>query len=286
MIILFLLILGILGFFYLRSKGKYEEYIAPLDEKAYQFKQLLPLGFYFMDLIKYKYSTKYDRRLIVKLAEISGHKYAQFYLRVHWANKISIGLLLILIFSFISAITGPDKGFIIFSLVVLAAVLYSTDYELDEKIKKRRNSIQMEFPEFINKLTLLINAGMTIGRAWEKIACSNRKESPLYNELGITVSDIRGGKPESQAYEDFARRCRIPEVTKFVSYIVQNLKKGNSELVSILRLQSNECWEMRKNAAKRLGEEASTKMLLPMMIMFLAILIIVVTPAILAMQGI
>lgn len=286
MVILLFLIIGIWGWFYLRSRGKYDEYITPLDEKAFPMKQLLPVGFYFMDALSYKYSTKYDRRLLVKLAEISGHKYAQFYLKVHWANKVSIVMLLLLILSLIAAIIGPDTGFGIFSLVTLGAVAYSTDYELDEKIKKRRTSIQIDFPDFLNKLTLLINAGMTVGRAWEKITSSNKKESPLYDELGITLGDIRAGKPESQAYEDFARRCRIPEVTKFVSYIVQNLKKGNREMVSVLRLQSNECWEMRKNVAKRLGEEASTKMLLPMMIMFLAILIIVVTPAILAMQGI
>ena len=43
---------------------------------------------------------------------------------------------------------------------------------------------------------------------------------------------------------------------------------------------------MRKNAAKRLGEEASTKLLFPMMLMFIAILLIVAMPAVLAMRGI
>jgi tight adherence protein C len=42
---------------------------------------------------------------------------------------------------------------------------------------------------------------------------------------------------------------------------------------------------MRKNAAKRIGEEASTKLLLPMMLMFIAILLIVALPAVLAMRG-
>ncbi|MDF2522622.1 MAG: type secretion system protein [Clostridiales bacterium] len=286
MVIIFFLVTAIWGGLYLLSRGKYDEYTTPLDKKEFSMKQLLPIGFFIMDAINYKYSTKYDRRLQVKLAELSGHKYAQFYLKVHWANKISLALLILLIISFVFAIIGPDTGFAFYSLLTLGLVLYSTDYDLDKKIRKRHVSIQIDFPDFINKLALLINAGMTVGRAWEKIVNSNKKESPLYDELEITLADIRSGKAESQAYEDFAKRCRIPEVTKFISFIVQNLKKGNSELVSVLRLQSHECWEMRKNAVKRMGEEASTKMLFPMMIMFLAILIIVVTPAVLAMQGI
>jgi len=67
--------------------------------------------------------------------------------------------------------------------------------------------------------------------------------------------------------------------------LLQNVRKGNAELVSILRVHANECWEMRKNAAKKLGEEASSKMLLPMAIMLVSILMIVAAPAMLALQG-
>jgi len=42
---------------------------------------------------------------------------------------------------------------------------------------------------------------------------------------------------------------------------------------------------MRKHAAKRLGEEASTKMLFPMMLMFIAVILIVATPAVLTLTG-
>ena len=286
MLVLFLLVIGIWAVLYFASKGKYDEYLEPLDKKVYPLKQIFPMGFYLMDTIKYKYATKYDRNLLMKVAELSGHKYAHYYLKVHWANKISYILLTLLIIAFIGIGAGPDTGFAVFSVLMLAGIAYFTDNELSEKIKKRRLAVQLDFPDFLNKLTLLINAGMTIGRAWEKIVMDNKKETPLYEEVSLVLLDIRAGKSETQAYEDFAKRCRTPEITKFISVIVQNLKKGNAELVSILRLQANECWEMRKSAAKRLGEEASTKMLLPMMIMFIAILIIVAVPAVLAMQGI
>jgi tight adherence protein C len=181
---------------------------------------------------------------------------------------------------------GPDIGVGVFAVLFAAGILYFTEKELNEKIKKRRMQMQMDFPDFLNKLTLLINAGLTVSRAWEKIVLDNTKDTPLYNELALTLSEIRGGLPELQAYINFSKRCRTPEINKFVGVIEQNLRKGGSETAATLKYQAKECWELRKNAAKRLGEEAGTKMLLPMMIMFLAILLIVATPAILAMRGI
>lgn len=285
MLIVFAGVLVINIILFLFSKGKYDEYIEPLEKKSHPLKDFYPMGLFILDAVKYKFATRYDRGLLSKVAEISGHKYSEYYRKIHWANKLTYLLTGLLLLSLFGIAAGPDPAFGIFSIFVLAAVLYFTDYELNTKIKNRRTAIQIEFPDFLNKLTLLINAGMTVYRAWEKIVIENKKQAALYDELGLTISEIKGGKSEQQAYEDFAKRCRIPEITKFTAVIVQNLRKGSGEIISVLRLQANDCWEMRKNAAKRLGEEASTKLLLPMMLMFLAILLIVATPAVLSMQN-
>ena len=171
------------------------------------------------------------------------------------------------------------------SIIAFFGVPFLADSSLDEEIAKRRQKIQLEFPEFINKPVLLVNAGMTISKAWEKIIVENRKEHVLYDEMRYALMEIRSGKPEAIAYEEFARRCRVKEITKFVSIIVMNLRRGGAEIVPVLKAQADECWEMRKNTAKQLGEEASTKILIPLMIMFLGIVIIVATPAVLSMTS-
>lgn len=286
MFAIFLTVTAFIGILLLLSSKRYKEYIEPLDSNEYKLRALIPAGLFIIDAIKYGYSTKYDRKLMAKIIEIYGAKYSHYYLNIHWANKLAYIMLTAFFLSLFGLSSKPDAGYGVFSLIVLVAVAFVSDNDLNEKIKKRRTSMQLDFPDFLNKLTLLINAGMTVTRAWEKIATGNKKEGVLYEELSITVADIRAGKSEIAAYEDFAKRCRIPEITKFVSVILQNMKKGNNEMVSILRLQASECWEMRKRTAMRLGEEASTKMLFPMMIMFLALLIVVIAPAIFAMQGI
>lgn len=181
----------------------------------------------------------------------------------------------------------PDSGLsiLVYALLMSGLIVYLSDNDINLRAERRKMRIRYHFPDFLNKLVLLINAGMTVNRAMEKIVYDNRLESPFYEELSIAMADIGGGKPEHQALEEFANRCKVPEISKFVSVLLQNLVKGNAELVSILLLLSGECWEMRKNAAKRMGEEASTKLLLPMMLMLVAILMIVVTPAVLSMNG-
>lgn len=256
------------------------------DTGSGRMKAFLPIGLLILDTVRYGFTTSYDRRLLAAIIEIYGTRQALFLLRLHWSKKLVLLLASMLFASLIGGMTTPDAGYALFCALLAAAALWLPDRELHEKVKKRRLAIQLEFPDFVNKLTLLVNAGLPVARAWERIAAGTAKDTPLYMELKLTLQDIRAGKPEHRAYEEFAKRCRTHEITRFVTVILQNIRKGSSELVPVLRVFANDCWELRKNAAKRYGEEASTKLLLPMMLMFVAILLIAGTPAVLALRNI
>jgi tight adherence protein C len=47
-----------------------------------------------------------------------------------------------------------------------------------------------------------------------------------------------------------------------------------------LKRMGTECWEMRKSTAKQLGETASSKLMLPLAIMLIAVILICVAPVI------
>lgn len=184
--------------------------------------------------------------------------------------------------------TKSNSGLKFFILGILVIVFISIlkDYELKKKVDDRNFQIRRTFPEFVIKLTLLINAGMTLSRAWTSVSRDyvnqlNKGRNPLflYEEMLVALQDIQNGVSESKAYEDFGKRCKIPEMMRFTSVIIQNLKKGNDTLVMGLQGQANEAWEVRKNVAKKEGEKASSKLLLPMGMMFIIIIIIVMLPA-------
>ncbi len=291
---------GTFLFAFLKSKGVYDEYLEAIDKKEYSFKDFFPIGYYLneLDLARkiipskfYKYLHKYRMKVSQSIIEINGAKYSDYYIMLHNANRTSMGVAFsaaVALLGLLMAATGDSSSGYLFSMaayIVFFGTPFLIDKGLNEKIEKRRLSIRMEFPEFVNKMTILVNAGMTISKAWEKIATDSKKDTPLFREMQYTLAEISAGKPEAVAYEEFGRRCKIKEIIKFVSVVVLNLKKGGAEVVPVLKLQANECWEMRKSAAKQLGEEAGTKVLIPMMIMFIGIIMIVVLPAILSFSA-
>ena len=285
---------------YLRSKGKYDEYMEYVDKEEYGLKDFIPLGLLkaestwtekIMPMQLKTILASHNNQVYQKVLELHGPKDVEFYYYIHGGYRLAAAILasaMAAIMGMIMSVQGDTSNGALLSVIAIAAnfaVPFLVDTSLKESIEKRRRSIQMEFPEFVNKLTLLVNAGMTISKAWEKIINENTKEHILYDEMRYSLMEIKAGKPEAVAYEEFARRCRVKEVTKFVSVIVMNLKRGGSEVVPVLKAQGNECWEMRKNAARQLGEEASTKILIPLMIMFMGIVLIVSTPAVLSMTS-
>jgi tight adherence protein C len=268
------------------SSKSYTTYVNVLSNKEFRLRRFLPAGLYLLDRFSYTFNTNYDRNLQYKLSEVYGQEYSLFYLHIFHAKKITVFIMFIISEFLITSIKGLNQTVFIYILIIFGILFFIDDSNLNKKVYGRRLEIQLRFPEFINKLSLLLNAGLTMSKAWEKISNDNQNKSEFYNEVTKTVIEIQSGKNESEAYSDFAKRLKSPEISRLISTIIQNTKRGGNDLVLTLRLQSAECWEMRKNAIKKLGEEASTKLLFPMVIMFLAIILIVVLPAILSMKGI
>ncbi len=178
---------------------------------------------------------------------------------------------------------------IFFFLGAAGAVLgfFSLDQNLLEQEKKRNHQLTLDYPEIVSKFALLIGAGMTIGGAWDKIArgYAEKKKNGYeelrygYEEMLITVQEIGNGTAEVKAYEAFGRRIGRLEYLKFSTLISQNLRKGSREILNLLELEASDAFEKRKDYAKKQGEEAGTKLLLPMVLMLIIVFCIILVPA-------
>ncbi len=284
MIILFSIEVVILAMLLFFSGGRFNEEMSAMEEKNGVIRFIVPPGLLILKLFRHECKSAYEKNLEIKLQYLSGKGMAHLAVRVHMAKKIMLMYLLLVFVTFVGTQIEFDMAYVILSAGLLCAVFVLTDRQLDEKFKERQREMQIEFPEFLNKLILLVNAGLTVRGAMQKIIKENKKDNPLYKELIMIVNDINTGKNEIAAYEDFARRCRLQEVTMFTATLIQNLRKGSDQLVPVLRLQAAACWENRKNLARKMGEEASTKLIFPMAIVFVAILIMVMTPAVMQIQ--
>ena len=84
---------------------------------------------------------------------------------------------------------------------------------------------------------------------------------------------------EQKAYSDFAGRCSLSSYLKLVSLLEQNRKTGDSRLRLALLQEAREAFDQRKNTARQLGEEAGTKLMLPLIISLITVMITVAVPA-------
>ena len=66
---------------------------------------------------------------------------------------------------------------------------------------------------------------------------------------------------------------------KLSALLAQNLRKGSNDLLQMLRQEADSAFAQRKSLAKKLGEEAGTKLLLPMMMMLCIVMVIIIIPA-------
>lgn len=284
MIIALLAVFAIFLCFLLAAGKRYDYVTDKVSKETYPFKALLPGALLILDLTGCRFGGSYNRKKASVMTRLYGGDQRMDQLRLFWANRLTY----IFNCTVPAALSGAaaqsaDIETALFWAVLSVLAVFMTEREPEKRLRKRTRSIQMELPDFINKLALLINAGLNLRKAWQKIASEAKKTTPLYKELELVAEDLALGRSEPAAFENFAKRCGIPEVTRLVTVIVQNIRRGNSDMVSVLRISANECWQMRKNAARRLGEEASTKLLFPLVLMLMAVLIISAAPAVIAM---
>lgn len=185
-----------------------------------------------------------------------------------------------------------NRGVVVMAMGVLIGILlYALQKQNAKKeLEDRKKQMLRDYPEIINKLTLYLGAGMTIKRAWRKVTegyARNKeegKERHAYEEMIQTCHEMDSGVTESESYENFGRRCDVQVYIRLGALLSQNLRKGTKGLTELLKLESIQAFEERKAQAKRLGEEAGTKLLLPMFLMLAVVLVIVIVPAFLTLQ--
>jgi len=175
--------------------------------------------------------------------------------------------------------------FVALLFLALIALLMGSLEGKKKQLQKRREQMHRDYPEIVSKMTLLMEAGMTIRGAWERVIRDyerfGRREGAhfAYEEMIQTMNRLQVGAPEDVAYADYGKRCGTIRYLRFSSVLVQNLRKGTKSVIPILKKEAEEARLERKEQARKLGEEAGTKLLLPMGGMLVVVLVIVLTPA-------
>ena len=197
-------------------------------------------------------------------------------------------------YAYVQSQTGSKNNLLFAAIIVIAVIVliyYKKKTKAKEEQKLRQKQLQYDYSEVISKLTLLLGAGMTVRRAWEKMIedymrkkKSAKDERIVYEQMYITDCQIKSGISEYKAYEEFGHRCQTREYLKLASLLQTNIKKGTKELKELLYQESYDAFEQRKSLAVKKGEEAATRLLMPMFMLLIVVMIIVMVPAVISFQ--
>ncbi len=181
-----------------------------------------------------------------------------------------------------------DNSLLLWTGALLAAVLvyFLSDKDLHDNLETKKTYMKKEYPDIVQKLMLYMGAGMTIRGAFQKVAgdyerekAKGGKEHPACEEMLYTCRELRAGISEGAAYEHFGKRTGLQEYIRLCTLLQQNLKKGNSTLLLRLREEAERSNLERVQSSRRKGEEASTKLLVPMVMMLLVVMVMIMLPA-------
>ncbi|MCR5580426.1 MAG: type II secretion system F family protein [Pseudobutyrivibrio sp.] len=184
------------------------------------------------------------------------------------------------------------RGLQILILGLVTVVAVSIGKKRDEAISKKQliEEKDKDYPMIVSELSILMGAGMSFRKALERIVgrYNLKKQAgiirPGYEDMAYTYRKICDGAGEIAALEDLGNRSESKEYRKLALLLVQNLRKGSTDLLNSLEKEEKYAFELRKEKAIRAGEEASTKLLIPMAGMLFIVIVILVVPALMQMN--
>lgn len=181
-----------------------------------------------------------------------------------------------------------DNSLLLWAGAVAVSVLIyiMSDRDLHVQLEQQREEMRRRYPDIVHKLALYLGAGMTLQGAFRKIGVGyeRKKEDrirpdPIYEQILYTCRELDSGVPEGSAYERFGKRTGVQEYIRLGTLMAQHLKRGSSSLLPRLHEESQKALEEQIRAGRKLGEEASSKLLIPMVMMLAVVMVMIMLPA-------
>jgi tight adherence protein C len=147
------------------------------------------------------------------------------------------------------------------------------DLWLKGLVDQRQREILKNLPYFIDLLTLSVEAGLDFQIALQRVI-EKAEHSALRTEFSNMLQEIKMGRTRGDALRNLAHRVNIQDITSFAAVLIQADQLGSS-VGSVMRAQSDKMRAERFQRAEKMGAQAATKILIPIMIFVLPALFVV-----------
>jgi tight adherence protein C len=182
----------------------------------------------------------------------------------------AIGLIML-----VSGIVKLKMGLaLLFFLPLLGGLAPS--YWLRFRIKGRRERVTNDLPDLLDLMTISVAAGLGLEQAMQ-VSCA-RFESPVCEELRLTLREMELGLSRHDALENMKLRTDIDDLVTFAVVLSQADALG-LPIGRVLQAQADEMRDKRRQRAREKAAKVPVKILFPLALCFLpAIMIIVLGP--------
>jgi tight adherence protein C len=165
---------------------------------------------------------------------------------------------------------------LVVSLLMAALGFFLPDIFVSRRGRKRQEQIQLEMPDTLDQLTMSVEAGLGFEAALTRAARAG--DGPFAQEIHRTLREIQLGISRPQALQNLADRTDVPDLDSFVLAVVQSEKYGIG-IGQVLRVQSDELREKRRQRAEERALKIPVKIIFPLAFcIFPAIFIILLGP--------
>jgi tight adherence protein C len=151
------------------------------------------------------------------------------------------------------------------------------DVVLSSKVRQRKEQVEKSLPDVLDLITVCVEAGLGFDAAMVKVV--EKSKGVLADELSLVLQEIRMGKPRREALREMADRIAVDDLSNFVGSVIMADQLGIS-IGNVLRTQSKEARQKRRQRVEEAAMKAPVKMLIPMVIfIFPAVFIVLLGPA-------
>ncbi|KUK11619.1 MAG: Type II secretion system F domain protein [Clostridia bacterium 41_269] len=183
-----------------------------------------------------------------------------------------------------AALAGRYFHFNIFRTGALFVLFAAVGYMLPELYlirRKQRRALEIAktLPDVLDLLTVSVEAGLGFDAALAKVV--EKMDGIISIEFSRVLQEIRMGKPRREALRDLSRRTGAEDLNNFISSLIQADQLGVS-IANVLRIQSREIRQKRRQMAEEKAMKAPVKMVIPLVLfIFPTVFIVVLGPALL-----
>jgi tight adherence protein C len=169
----------------------------------------------------------------------------------------------------------PVPGSVKLAAIVLFAFMGYTipSAAVSAKASKRQKEIRKNLSDTMDLLTISVEAGLGFDAALAQVV--RNVEGPLSQEIARTLQEMQIGVPRMEALRNLSDRTDVEELDGFVLSMIQADKYGVG-VANVLRGQSKELRQKRRQRAEETAQKVPLKLLFPTIFMVLPALFIVI----------